>query len=147
MKIFNLTWKWKELLSTLKEIGLLIVGGLIIFPLVSIIGIIYSFIKHLFSKRDYSLSKHLNPIIRSITLASDGVACAAGGEMLNDALKVKQGALIKYGKWYQTISAVTGLRKVYDNEDSWLRRFLKVLGKNHCEEAITEEEHFYYKNN
>ena len=67
--------------------------------------------------------------------------------MLNDALKVKQGTLIKYGKWYQTISAVTGLRKVYDNEDTWLRKFLEILGKNHCEEAITKEEHFYYKNN
>ena len=68
-------------------------------------------------------------------------------EILNDVLKVKKEAKIKYGKWYQTISAVTGLRKVYDNEDSWLRRFLNVLDKNHCEEAITEEEHFYYKNN
>ena len=146
MKIFNLTWKWKELLSTLKEIGLLIVGGLIIFPLVSIIGIIYSFIKHLFSKRDYSLSKQLNPVIRSITLASDGVACAAGGEMLNDVLKVK--GKIKYGKWYQTISSVTGLRFKFENFDNRFRRILdKVLGEKHCEEAITEEENFYYTHN
>ena len=79
-------------------------------------------------------------------MASDGLANAGGGELLNDVLKVRKEAKIRYGKWYQTISAVTGLRKVYDNEDSWLRRFLKVLGKNHCEEAITEEEHFYYKN-
>ena len=146
MKIFNLTWKWKEFLSTLKEIELLIIGGLIVFPLVTIIGIIYSFVKHLFSKRDYSLSKQLNPVIRSITLASDGLACAAGGEMLNDVLKVK--GKIKYGKWYNTISAITGLRFKYENFDNKFRRILdKTLGENHCIEAITEEENFYYSNN
>ena len=140
-------WKLKEFLQLLVEMVLLLVGGCFIFPLVFIVGVFYSFIKHLLIKFDYSISKQLIPIIRSITLASDGLANAGGGELLNDVLKVKKGAKIKYGKWYQTISAVTGLRKVYDNEDSWLRRFLKVLGKNHCEEAITEEEHFYYKNN
>ena len=140
-------WKLKEFLQLLVEIVLLLVGGCFIFPLVFIVGVFYSFIKHLLIKFDYSISKQLIPIIRSITLTSDGLANAGGGEMLNDVLKVKKEAKIKYGKWYQTISAVTGLRKVYDNEDSWLRRFLKVLGKNHCEEAITKEEHFYYKNN
>ena len=139
-------WKLKEFLQLLVEIVLLLVGGCFIFPLVFIVGVFYSFIKHLLIKFDYSISKQLTPIIRSITLASDGLANAGGGEILNDVLKVKLNAKIKYGKWYQTISAVTGLRKVYDSEDSWLRSFLKVLGKNHCEEAITEEEHFYYKN-
>ena len=140
-------WKLKEFLQLLVEIVLLLVGGCFIFPLVFIVGVFYSFIKHLLIKFDYSISKQLIPIIRSITLASDGLANAGGGELLNDVLKVKKEAKIKYGKWYQTISAVTGLRKVYDNEDSWLRIFLEVLGKNHCEEAITKEEHFYYKNN
>lgn len=144
MKNIFKNWKLKEFLLLLLEIVFFIVGGCIVFPLVFIIGVIYSFIKHLFFKFDYSVSKQLTPIIRSMTLASDGLANAGGGEMLNDALKVRKEALIKYGKWYQTISAVTGLRKVYDNEDSWLRRFLKILGKNHCEEAITEEEKFYY---
>lgn len=144
MKNIFKNWKLKEFLLLLLEIVFFVVGGCIVFPLVFIIGVIYSFIKHLFFKFDYSVSKQLTPIIRSMTLASDGLANAGGGEMLNDALKVKQEALIKYGKWYQTISAVTGLRKVYDNEDTWLRRFLKILGKNHCEEAITEEEKFYY---
>ena len=147
MKNIFKNWKLKEFLLLLLEIVFFIVGGCIVFPLVFIIGVIYSFIKHLFFKFDYSISKQLIPIIRSITLASDGLANAGGGELLNDVLKVKKEAKIKYGKWYQTISAVTGLRKVYDNEDSWLRRFLKVLGKNHYEEAITKEEHFYYKNN
>lgn len=139
-------WKLKEFLQLLVEIVLLLVGGCFIFPLVFIVGVFYSFIKHLLIKFDYSISKQLIPIIRSITLASDGLANAGGGEMLNDVLKVKKEAKIKYGKWYQTISAVTGLRKVYDNEDTWLRKFLEILGKNHCEEAITEEEHYYYNN-
>ena len=147
MKNIFKNWKLKEFLLLLLEIVFFVIGGCIVFPLVFIIGVIYSFIKHLFFKFDYSVSKQLTPIIRSMTLASDGLANAGGGEMLNDALKVKQGTLIKYGKWYQTISAVTGLRKVYDNEDTWLRKFLEILGKNHCEEAITDEEHFYYKNN
>ena len=146
MKNIFKNWKLKEFLLLLLEIVFFVIGGCIVFPLVFIIGVIYSFIKHLFYKFDYSVSKQLTPIIRSMTLASDGLANAGGGEMLNDALKVKQGTLIKYGKWYQTISAVTGLRKVYDNEDTWLRKFLEILGKNHCEEAITEEEHYYYNN-
>lgn len=144
MKNIFKNWKLKEFLLLLLEIVFFVIGGCIVFPLVFIIGVIYSFIKHLFFKFDYSVSKQLTPIIRSMTLVFDGLANSGGGEMLNDALKVKQEALIKYGKWYQTISAVTGLRKVYDNEDTWLRRFLKILGKNHCEEAITEEENFYY---
>ena len=143
---FFKNWKKSEFLKLLLEIIFLIIGGMIIFPTVFIIGVIYSFIKHLFFKFDYSVSKQLTPIIRSITLASDGLANAGGGEILNDVLKVKLNAKIKYGKWYQTISAVTGLRKVYDNEDTWLRKFLEILGKNHCEEAITEEEHYYYNN-
>lgn len=144
---FFKNWKKSEFLKLLLEIFFLIVGGILLFPLIFITGVVYSFVKHLFFKFDYSVSKQLTPIIRSITLASDGLVNVGGGEILNDVLKVKLNAKIKYGKWYQTISAVTGLRKVYDNEDSWLRRFLKVLGKNHCEEAITEEEHFYYQNN
>ena len=147
MKNIFKNWRLKEFLLLLLEIVFFIIGGCFIFPLVFILGVLYSFFKHLFFKFDYSISKQLIPIIRSITLASDGLANVGGGELLNDVLKVKKEAKIKYGKWYQTISAVTGLRKVYDNEDNWLRRFLKVLGKNHCEEAITEEEHFYYKNN
>ena len=135
----------KTFFKLLMEIVLMIIG-IPVFLLLFFVGVLYTFGKHV-KNWDYSISKQLIPIIRSITLASDGLANAGGGELLNDVLKVKKEAKIRYGKWYQTISAVTGLRKVYDNEDSWLRRFLKVLGKNHCEEAITEEEHFYYQNN
>ena len=147
MAKIRISFKLKDFGALLLELLFMIVGGLIIFPLVFIIGFVYTFIKHVFFKFDYSTSKHFIPILRSFTLASDGLANAGGGEMLNDALKVKQEAKIKYGKWYQTISAVTGLRKVYANEDTWLRKALKILGKNHCEEAITNEEHFYYSNN
>ena len=61
-----------------------IIGGCFIFPLVFILGVLYSFFKHLFFKFDYSIYKQLLPIIRSITLASDGLANAGGGELLND---------------------------------------------------------------
>ncbi len=42
-----------------------------------------------------------------------------------------------------TIQAVTGLVKLYE-KDTGLRKFLKILGKNHCEEAITEMQNYYY---
>ena len=51
---------------------------------------------------------------------------------------------IKYGKWYETISAVTGLIKQYE-KDTWLRKLLEILGKDHSEEAITEMQKYYYK--
>lgn len=146
MSIFQ-KWRIKEFLLLLLEVVFLLIGTCFIFPILCIIGFIYSTIKHLFIKFDYSLSKQFTPILRSINLAADGLANAAGGELLNDTLKVQHQAKIRYGKWYQTISAVTGLRKVFDNQDTWLRRFLEILGKNHCEEAITEQELFYYQHN
>ena len=76
MKNLFKNWRISEFLKLLLEIVFLIIGGIIIFPTVFIIGVIYSFIKHLFFKFDYSVSKQLTPIIRSITLASDGLANA-----------------------------------------------------------------------
>lgn len=147
MALVKISFRLKDVGSLLLELLFMLIGGFIIFPLIFCIGFVYTLLKHILFKWDYSTSKHFIPILRSITLASDGLANAGGGELLNDVLKVKQEAKIKYGKWYQTISAVTGLRKLYNSEDSCLRRFLKILGKNHCEEAITEQEHFYYSNN
>lgn len=121
---------------------LFLIIGLFVFGLVFIAGIIYTFIKHIV-RLDYSLRKQLVPIVRSISLAFDGIANAGGGEMLNDALKVKS-EIVRYGKWYETISAITGLLKIYER-DLWLRRFLKILGKNHCEEAPTEMQLWYYE--
>lgn len=133
----------KNFLLLLLEIIFLIVGGLVVFPILFVVGFIYTFFKHVL-QLDYSVPKHFTPIVRSITLASDGLANAGAGELLNDYYKVKSDCLIRYGKWYQTISAVTGLLKIYSNKDTKLRRFLEVLGKNHCEKAITDQEKLYY---
>ena len=128
----------------IKEFFFLLLA-IIIFPLLAVVGIFYTFFKHLF-KGNYSMKKQLNPIIRSMSLCLDGFANAGAGELLNDALKVPENSKIWYGKWYQTISAVTGLLLVYEKKETRLRKFLEILGKNHCQEAITEEEHYYYGN-
>lgn len=121
---------------------LFMVVGIPIFIILFVIGVFYTFIKHIL-KWDYSISRQFTPILRSINLVFDGLANAGAGELLNDTLKVKNN-YARYGKWYETISAITGLVKLYE-KDTWLRRFLKILGKNHCEEAITEMQDFYYK--
>lgn len=118
--------------------------GVPVFLVVAVLGVVYTTIKHL-CLMDYSMKKQFLPILRSLILAVDGFANASAGEILNDTLKVPKISQIKYGKWYQTISAVTGILKVYGDKDTWLRKFLKILGKNHCEDAITEMEHYYYK--
>jgi hypothetical protein len=124
------------------QIGLLLVACFV-FPTVFIIGIFYTLGKHLY-QLDYSLSKQTAPIIRSCSLVLDGLANAGAGELLNDVFKIV--GIIKYGKWYQSISGVTGLLLLHV-KDIKLRSFLdKVLGKNHCTEAITEEDKYYYKN-
>lgn len=116
--------------------------GIPMFLTVFVIGVIYTMIKHCL-KWDYSLSKQLLPLLRSVVLSFDGLANAGGGEMLNDALKIKGD--IKYGSWHQTISAVTGLIKIYE-KDTKLRVFLdKILGTNHCTDAINEADAAFYK--
>lgn len=131
----------KHFLKLILEIIFLIIGTPI-FCLVAVLGFCYTLLKHLI-KFDYSISKQLTPILRSVNLINDCFANAAGGEMLNDIFKVKN-EIVRFGKWYETISAVTGLLKIYE-KDIWLRRFLKILGKNHCEEAPTEMQLVYYK--
>lgn len=123
------------------EIFLLIIG-VPVFLLVFIIGVLYTLIKHII-KKDYSITKQLIPIIRNTNLVFDGLANSGGGELLNDAFKIKH-TIIKYGKWYETISAVTGLLYL-THKDTKLRKFLdKVLGTNHCVEAITDKDKIYY---
>ncbi|MRX40576.1 hypothetical protein GJU43_14905 [Flavobacterium sp. LC2016-23] len=125
------------------EVLLLIIGGSI-FLLLFVVGCLYTFCKHVV-KFDYSSKRQLQPIIRSVTLSLDGLACAGGGELLNDALRIN--GKIKYGKWNKSISGISGLVKIYE-KDTWLRRFLdRCLGKNHCDESISDEDRFYYKNN
>ena len=113
--------------------------GIPVFISLFIIGFIYTLFKHIW-KLDYSISKQLTPFITSLTRAFDGIANAGGGELLNDVYK----PIIKFGKWYQTISSVTGIN-LLKGLDIKLRKFLdKILGKNHCINAITEEENLYY---
>ena len=127
------------------EILLFIIGFCFVFPCVIILGFIYSFVKHAFFKFDYSAKKHFKPIVRILTLLSDGGANAIGGEMLNDILKAKDNE-IKHGKWYQTISSVQGLRYLFNGRNSTLRKTLNKLDKNHCEKAPTELELFFFAN-
>ena len=128
--------------SLFKEILLVIVGLLVFIPL-AFLGVIYTISKHILLL-DYSMKRQIQPVLRNFILSVDGFANATAGELLNDVFKIKQESKLRYGKWYQTISAVTGLLKVYKDKDTWLRKMLKILGKSHCEEAITEMEHEYY---
>ena len=130
------------MINLLLELLKMIIGGTV-FLTVFIIGIFYTFVKHIIFF-DYKIVTQLVPIVRSVTLSIDGIACAGAGELLNDALRIKGN--IKYGKWYQTISAVTGLIFMYE-KDTKLRVILdKILGKKHCVDAITEQDNYYYKN-
>ena len=128
------------MMKLIKEILILTVGVLI-FTTFGVVGVVYTFFKHTY-KLDYSLSKQLSPIIRSITLLFDGFANSSGGELINDVLKIK--GQVQYGNWYQTISAVTGILYL-KNTDTKLRIVLdKILGKNHCVQAISKEDRHYY---
>lgn len=131
----------KAVLKLFLEIFLMIIG-IPIFLTLFIVGIFYTLGKHVI-KWDYSISRQFTPILRSINLVFDGLANAGAGELLNDSFKIKND-FARYGKWYETISAITGLVKMYE-KDTWLRRFLKILGKNHCEESVTEMQEYYYK--
>lgn len=136
----------RNILSLIIEIFIMVLS-FCFFPFVFVIGFIYTLVKHIWYW-DYSLKKQLQPIVRSISLVNDGLACAGGGEMLNDALKIKGN--IKYGKWNQSISGVTGLILIYSKQDTWLRKSLdklfRVFEKDHCVSAISEQDNFYYKN-
>lgn len=125
------------------EILIFIFAGLF-FLFIGIIGVIYTFVKHIISV-DYSISKQLSPIVHVGTVLTDCFANAGAGELLNDIFKISGN--IRYGNWWQTISAVTGM--IYLNgKDTKLRRVLdKTLGTNHCTEAIVESDLEYYVNN
>ncbi len=134
------TW----LLDTLLVLAEIVIGLLmcIVFMLISIAGFFWTLGKHLYN-RDYSAKRQFKPIMRAFTLVNDCFANAAGGEMLNDIMKAKDGE-IKYGWFQQTISSVTGLRFIFNSRDSRLRRVLNKVDKDHCELAPSEMEMFYY---
>jgi len=143
MKIKNILPRLLDLWRLIKEL-ILFVFASVIFIIVAIIGLFYSAIKHIFFKFDYSLSRQLTPIVRSATLITDAFANAGAGELLNDFSKIDKSEMIKYGKWYQTISAVTGLRYLFAKDNKFRRLLDKILGKNHCADAVTEQDRFYY---
>ena len=121
------------------EIVTLIVGGAF-FLFVAVVGLLYTFVKHALIRFDYSLSRQLRPIIRSLTLALDGFSNASAGELLNDWLRPS----VAFGKWYYTISATFGLNKLLGQDlrpRKWIDRFFRLFGqKNHCERAVTPEQ-------
>ena len=132
----------KDFLKLLKTILVFIVA-IPFFVFVGTLGIIYSFIKHLFFKFDYSSSRQLTPIFKALILLTDGFANAGAGELLNDVLKPK----VNYGKWYHTISAVTGINYKLGN-DNGLRKILDFVERDHSENSITPEQNTHYlKNN
>jgi hypothetical protein len=139
----NIIPRLLDLWRLIKELFLFVFAS-VIFIIVAIIGVLYSAIKHLFFKFDYSLSRQLTPIVRSATLLTDGFANAGAGELLNDLLKIDESEKIRYAKWYQTISAVTGLRYLFVKDNKFRRLVDKILGKNHCINAITEQDLFYH---
>jgi len=143
MKAKNILPRLLDFWRLIKEIVLFVFAS-VIFIIVAIIGVLYSAIKHAFFKLDYSLSRQLTPIVRSATLVTDGFANAGAGELLNDLLKIDESEKIRYAKWYQTISAVTGLRYLFVKDNKFRRLVDKILGKNHCVNAITEQDLFYH---
>lgn len=121
---------------------LLLLGSLVFVPL-ALVGFIYTTIKHIV-KMDYSVNKQFAPILKLFALLLDGLANAMAGEFLNDILLKKRfGKKYKYGKWYDTISEVTGVneeRKTLKKLGLKLSKFLSlVLNKNHCIEAINRD--------
>ena len=123
--------------------------GVPVFIFIGCVGIIYTFIKHLFYTQDYSSSKQLNPIFHAITLLTDGFANSSAGELFNDITSIKSKANIKYGNYWETISAISGLRKRI-GKDNIVRKVVDFafspFETNHCEKAIKPEQKAYYLN-
>ena len=126
----------KQLLKSI----LFLILAILVFPLLSVIGILYTLIKHGI-KLDYKLDKQLSPIVKSVALALDGLANACVGELFNDTLlKRKKNKELykityKYGRWDDTISAVTGV-----NEK---RGVLNLRGKDFTDflSVVLEQDH------
>jgi len=108
----------------------------VVFTILSVFGFLYTLFKHII-KRNYSANKQLAPIFRGNSLASDGKANCSAGELLTD-LFVKEGG-IKYGKWFNTISRITGenfLNGTLTEKGIKFKNFLDFcLGKDHCVNA------------
>jgi len=108
--------------ETLKQFIIMLVS-IIVMSLASIRGVIYTLIKHLW-KLDYKIEKQLAPIFRSIALAFDGIANACSGEYYNDRNLIVKGKY-PYGRWQQTLSAVTGYNVISKNLTCKGKKFRK----------------------
>lgn len=119
---------------------LLFLGAIIAFIPLSIIGVIYTLVKHIILL-DYRPGKQLTPILHNFALLLDGMANAMAGELLNDTLlkKKEDGTYyintVKWGKWHHTISEITGVNEERRTLNKWGIIFTKflwtVLNKNH----------------
>lgn len=115
--------------------------GIVVFSVMFVVGVCYTTIKHII-KLDYSFKKQFFPIFMNIALVFDGLANSGCGELLNDLFIRRNyendfdGSSYKYGKWYDTISEVTGI--------NYLRDTLKELGRKFCrflDYALLERNH------
>lgn len=137
-------------MKTLLKWILLFVVALIVFIPLSIIGIIYTIVKHTI-KLDYSLKQAIR-IFQGLAIATDEIANVCAGEILNDTLLKKRndGTYIKtaykYGKPDDTISAVTGVnqeRLTLDKDGRFLTKILSIiLEPNHSIRSIKKEKNY-----
>jgi len=118
---------------------LLFIGAIIAFIPLCFIGFFYTTIKHII-RWDYKPSKQFFPIFHNIALVLDGFANSVAGELLNDTLIIYKKGAYKYGKWYDTISEVTGVneeRGRLNKKGLWFTKMLGiVLNDNHSILAI-----------
>lgn len=137
----------------------LFLGALIVFPIISLLGIVYNFGKSIYH------CLRLNPLkaiasfflywlrllyqvwnvvkygLLHMAIALDLFGNAAGGEMLEDCVTAKEDTL--YGKGDFTISAATGkleLGKDLNKTGTWFTWMLtKALGQGHSVNAYLDE--------
>lgn len=140
---------------------LLLIGACIVFPLISVLGIIYSFCKSIrecFQVKFWRGPIHLLiywlkvlyqiwevikgfMVDKGIAIALDLFANATGGEMCEDVITTREDTW--FGKGGKTLSAATG-KEEYEGfivPSGWVvtRLLSRFLGKNHSVEAYHHE--------
>lgn len=119
-------------MNAFKQFFVMIIA-IIVFTITAIVGLFYTLIKHI-KNGDYKPNKQLAPLFRGVALAFDGMANSTAGEMFNDLLLKEK--TVKYGKWNETISFITGKNwsmKYLNERGRKFRKLLdRVLGKDHC---------------
>ncbi len=118
--------------STIVTIILFIAAVVAFIPL-CVIGFVYTTFKHVM-RWDYSLKKQFWPIFQNLSLILDGLANSFAGELLNDILiklvdQKWHPEAYKYGKWYDTISEVTGVNEERGTLNALGVLFTRLLGR------------------